>query len=67
MMQNNYMDAFRSFMQIRNQYMKNMNIPNEIMNDPDGVIQYMLNTGRISQAQYNQAKKMADSMPGLMR
>lgn len=67
MMQNNYMDAFRSFMQIRNQYMKNMNIPNEIMNDPNGVIQYMLNTGRISQAQYNQAKKMADSMPGLMR
>ena len=67
MMQNNYMDAFRSFMQIRNQYMKNMNIPNEIMNDPNGVIQYMLNTGRISQAQYNQAKNMADSMPGLMR
>lgn len=67
MMQNNYMDAFRTFMQSRNQYMKNMNIPNEIMNDPNGVIQYMLNTGRISQAQYNQAKKMADSMSGLMR
>lgn len=67
MMQNNYMDAFRSFMQSRNQYMKNMNIPNEIMNDPNGIIQYMLNTGRISQAQYNQAKKMADGMSGLMR
>lgn len=67
MMQNNYMDAFRSFMQSRNQYMKNMNIPNEIMNDPNGVIQYMLNTGRISQAQYNQAKNMADSMSGFMR
>ncbi len=67
MMKNNYTDAFRSFMQSRTQFMKNMNIPNEIMNDPNGIIQYMLNTGRISQAQYNQAKRMADSMSGMMK
>lgn len=67
MMQNNYMDAFRAFMQNPMQYMKGMNIPTDIQNDPNGIIQYMLNTGRISQAQYNQAKKMADSMSGFMK
>ena len=32
-----------------------LNIPQEYMNDPQGAIQYLLNTGKLTQEQYNQA------------
>lgn len=42
--------------------MRQLNIPAEFQNNPDGAIQYLMNTGRITQAQYNQARSMAVNM-----
>ena len=40
-----------------NQYMasKGFNIPANMMNNPNSVIQYMMNSGMLSQQQYNSA------------
>jgi hypothetical protein len=35
-----------------------LNVPQNI-NTPDGIIQYLLNTGQISQQKYNQAMSLA--------
>ncbi len=35
-----------------------LNVPQHI-NTPDGIIQYLLNTGQISQQKYNQAMSLA--------
>lgn len=37
-------------------------IPSNMMNDPQAVVQQLMNQGSISQAQYNQAVSMAKSM-----
>lgn len=37
-------------------------VPQNIANDPQAVIQHLMNTGKISQDQYNQAVKMAQNM-----
>ena len=36
--------------------------PQEIANKPQAVVQHLLNTGRVSQDQYNRAVSMAQSM-----
>ena len=38
---------------------KNMGIPQQYMNNADEVIQYLMNTGKISQAQYNELNQKA--------
>lgn len=38
------------------------NIPQNISNNPNDIIQYLMNTGQISQSSYNQAIKKAQSM-----
>lgn len=64
MMQNNYMDAFRAFMQNPMQFMlqRKINVPAEYMNNPDAIIQYLMDSGKLSQTQYNQAKQIAEGM-----
>ena len=37
---------------------KGFNIPDNI-SDPNAIIQHLMNTGQINQAQYNQARQMA--------
>ena len=37
-------------------------VPQNISNDPQAVIQSLMNSGKISQDQYNQAMQMAKSM-----
>lgn len=37
-------------------------VPQEIANNPQAVVQHLLNTGRVSQDQYNRAVSMAQSM-----
>ena len=39
---------------------RGLNIPQNI-NSPNDIIQYLMNTGQISQQQYNQAMSMAKS------
>lgn len=58
---NNMLQQFQMFRQNPMQYMlqKGMNIPPNIGNDPNAIVQHLLNTGQITQAQYNQAAQMA--------
>lgn len=38
---------------------RGMNVPPGIANDPNAIIQHLMNTGRISQQQYDAARNMA--------
>jgi hypothetical protein len=40
---------------------RKLNIPQNIANDPNKIIQHLMNTGQISQDQYNQAIQNAKS------
>ena len=51
--------------QIKNnpmQFLGQLNIPQNIMNDPNAIIQHLMNNGKITQEQYNQAVNMAKQM-----
>lgn len=63
----NLMSQFNQFMQNPMQYMMQMNIPKEYQNNPQAAIQHLMDTGRINQAQYNQAQQMARQMQRFMR
>lgn len=53
------MEQFRAFMANPGQAMTAQRIPTEMLNDPNKAIQYLLDTGRISQGQYNAAQSFA--------
>lgn len=38
---------------------KRMNVPQNIANDPNAIMQHLLSTGQITQQQYNNANNMA--------
>lgn len=60
MMSNNMMSQLGAFLQNPQQYVQNMTgITGDLANDPDAIIQKMMAEGRVSQAQYNQARQMA--------
>ena len=61
-MQNDFMNTFQRFMRNLMQYIGGMNIPQNVPKTPDGIIQYLMDSGRLSQAQYNQAKVAADQL-----
>ena len=58
---NNFLGSFQQFAQNPIQYMmqKNVNIPQDIQNNPQQIQQYLLNSGRVSQSQMNWAQNMA--------
>ena len=41
---------------------KKLNIPQQYMNDPNQTIQYLMNTGQLSQQQYDWAVKEAQKI-----
>ena len=47
--------AYSQFMQTPNQMLSQMGIPQEYANDAQGAIQYLMNNGKITQQQYNNA------------
>ena len=56
---------FQAYTQLRqnpSQFLQKMNIPQEYMNNPQGAIQHLMNTGRISQEQYNNANNKLKQM-----
>lgn len=61
MMQNNLMYQLQALQQNPMQFLmqRRFNVPQNIANDPNAIIQHLMNTGQISQAQYNQAAQMA--------
>lgn len=56
---NNFLGNFQRFMQNPAGFLQ---IPQGMAKDPQAVIQHLMDTGRISQQQYMQAKRMADQM-----
>ena len=53
------MGQFQQFMQNPAAVISTMKIPQQYANDPNGMIQYLMNTGKLSQQQYNQAVNAA--------
>jgi hypothetical protein len=60
----NPLNDFQSFMSNPMQFMaqRKLNIPQQYMNDPNGAIQYLMNSGRITQDQYNRAVNMSNRL-----
>ena len=63
-MNNNFMNQLNQLRQTPVQFLmqRKYNIPQNIANDPHQIVQHLLNTGQISQQQYNQAAQMARQM-----
>jgi len=59
-----FMNQFQGFMQNPNEMMQKLNLPQNALNDPQAAIQQLMNSGRMSQAQYNQLSQMAKQIQG---
>lgn len=68
-MPNNVFQQFQQFRQNPMQWLasRGMQVPQEIANDPNAIIQHMMNSGKITQQQYNQAAQMARQMQNQFR
>lgn len=57
---NNFMMMYQQFRQNPMAFMmqKGMNIPQNIMNDPNAIINQMMNTGQLNQQTYNKAQQI---------
>ena len=64
MSNNNIKSQFNNFMQNPMQYLLNqkINIPQEYANDPHGAVQYLLNSGSMSQDTFNKIRNTAMQM-----
>ena len=62
-MQNNIAQMYQQFMQNREAMLRNrFNIPNGVnINDPNAIIQHLLNTGQVSQGSVNQVMQMRNN------
>ena len=63
-MMNNPQQIFAMYNQLRNnpsQILGSLGIPNNIINNPQAILQHLMNNGRVTQDQCNQAVKMANS------
>jgi hypothetical protein len=59
------MNIFQMLTQIKSNpaaMLSQYGIPQDIANNPQAVVQHLMNTGRVSQDQYNRAVSMAQSM-----
>lgn len=61
---NTIMSQFQTFQQNPMQFLmsRNISIPQQYMSNPRDAIQYLLNSGRMSQANFNQLSQMASQM-----
>ena len=68
-MNNNIMQMFQNFMQNPSAMLaqRGINIPQNMMNDPNAIMRHLMSTGQISQAQYNQAQQMAQQFRSMAR
>jgi len=60
---NNFIQGYQQFMSQKEQFLSQ--IPKEMGSNPNQIIQNMMNSGRISQDQYNQAKNLASQLQKL--
>jgi len=61
---NGIMSQFQTFQQNPMQFLmsRNINIPQQYLNNPKDAIQYLLNSGKMTQANFNQLSQMASQM-----
>lgn len=62
--QNPFMQQFNIFQQNPMQFLlnKNINIPQNLQQDPKGAVQYLLNNGQMTQEQFNRLNSIASKM-----
>lgn len=60
----NIFQLFQGFISNPTQFLlqRNLGLTKEMINDPNKAIQYLMNTGRITQEQYNQAVQQANQL-----
>ena len=64
MQQMNINSALQNLKQNPMQFLmqKRFNIPQDIASDPNAIIQHLMNSGQVSQAQYDRAMQMANKI-----
>ena len=58
------LQMYNAFRNNPSQLLNNVGIPQNIMNNPQAILQHLMNSGKVSQEQYNQAVRMANSFRG---
>lgn len=60
----NLIQQFQGFMQNPTQFLiqRNLGLSEEMLKNPDQAIKYLMNSGRITQEQYNMAVKQANQL-----
>lgn len=60
----NLLSQFRGFMQNPTQYLlqKNLGLTENMLKNPNDAIQYLMNSGKINQEQYNWAVRQANQL-----
>lgn len=61
---NSIMEQFSTFQQNPIKFLLNRNIqiPQDLQQDPKGAVQYLLNSGNMTQAQFNKLNSMASQL-----
>lgn len=61
MINNNLMASLQALQNNPMQFLmqRRFNVPQNMTSDPNAIVQHLLNTGQITQQQYNQAAQMA--------
>lgn len=60
----NIFQQFQGFLQNPTQFLiqRNLGLSKEMLKNPDQAIQYLMNSGKITQEQYNQAVRQANQL-----
>ena len=61
------MKQFRQFMANPSQALSQMGIPANMQSSPQGIIQYLMNSGKLSQDQYNQLQAQARQIQSMLK
>lgn len=63
---NQFANGFQGFMRNPMQMLaqKKLNIPQNIQNNPQAIVQHLMNSGQMSQQQFNQLQSMARQIQG---
>lgn len=62
--QNQLMSQFQQFKSNPMSFLlqRNVNIPQQYLNNPEDAVKYLMNNGQMSQEQYNQISQIANSI-----
>lgn len=58
----NLLSMYQNFRQNPFQFLGGMNLPQGISDNPNQIIQHLMNNGKVSQQQYNQAMQLAQQL-----